>query len=84
MMAAKLLYTQMVGEQLLTGNPVFHGDGGKVRTPDLAGCRVDSERAGAAVTTAEIIETDDEKTVAVDGFARADTGFPPAWFAIVG
>ena len=77
------LNTKPVGQQCLALDPVAHGDDRKLRAEGLSGFRVDTVWPCAAVTAAQIVQADNEKTVGIDRFAWANATVPPARFPVV-
>lgn len=78
-----LLNTEMVGKPCLALDPVFDCHDREIGSIGFAGFGMWSGRAGGAITATKVVETNDKETIGVDGFARANAGIPPAWFAII-
>ena len=72
-----------VGEHGLGSHPVLDRHGGERRPVRVPGCGIDGTRSGAAVTAAEVVQTDDEAAVRVDGLAGAYAHVPPTGFVVL-
>ena len=72
------LNAEVIGKHGLGLHPVFDGYDRKIRAVFVAGFRIFRQRAGAAVATAQVVQTDNEKAFGIDGFAGADHIVPPA------
>ena len=79
MMLQKL---EVLHQQMLRFHPVARAQWRKVWPPGLLRCGINCRRTGTAKTTADIVWTDDKKSLAIDGFARPYVMVPPAGFAI--
>ncbi len=79
----QLLYAKVLYHLPTAGGDVFDAEFGKIQPPGLAAGRVQRVRSGGAETTAQRVNADDKKPVAVDRLAGAEHGFPPAGFGII-
>ena len=71
------LNTEVIGKHGLGLHPVFDGYNGEIRTIFAAGFRILGQRAGTAVTAAQVVQTNNKKAFGIDGFAGADHIVPP-------
>src|SRR5210317_1836705 len=77
------LNTEVVGQASLRIDPVAHSYDRKIGPVELARFRVCGVGAGGAVTTAQIIQADNEELVGIDRLARADVAIPPSRFLLI-
>ncbi len=75
----ELLDAEVVEERDLGFDEVGNGNVGKGGAKRLACFRVDIGGAGAAVASSEVVGTEDEEAVGIDGFPWADHFVPPAF-----
>ena len=73
----ELRNAEQIGKPRLGFHPVVdrdHRKGGAIR---FTGCGVYAGRPGRTVAAAEVVNTNDEEAIGVDGFTRADHVVPP-------
>ena len=77
---AKAFDAEQVDEALLHVDHIFDGHQGEVAAVGNPGGGIDRRGPGGSPAATEHVGTDDEKSVGVEGLARADEPFPPTRF----
>jgi len=80
----KFFDTEILEQWKLRADDVMHGDPRKITGIDLAGGRIDRAGASRTVAAAEVVGTNDEILVGIQGAAGADKAVPPTGVQFLG